>query len=30
VVMIPTQLNRKQEELLREFAQVSSEQGLQS
>ena len=30
VVMIPTQLNRKQEELLREFAQVSGEQGLQS
>jgi molecular chaperone DnaJ len=30
VVTIPAQLNRKQEELLREFAQLSSEQGLHS
>ena len=30
VVTIPAQLNRKQEELLREFARLSSEQGLHS
>jgi molecular chaperone DnaJ len=30
VVMIPVQLNRKQEELLREFARVSGEQGVQA
>jgi molecular chaperone DnaJ len=30
VITIPTQLNRKQEELLREFARISHEQGLYS